>query len=614
MTIAFLRKPMQTFNRATSSFNAKKREVDAAWGGPPMAQRTPTLPALVLQLRGDQRAMGEQHGEALLAEGGYQATLDWYPGMAERIVTGKRDHVMQQGVPLVVGKLGAVLLDRMAAHRPAELRARTDAFLRVLDRNPLEARAVGVMDLLQNLIGVAGRFGAGGIGARWSSAVPGACSTLAVWDGASAGGGLRGARNFDFPGAGCWEAGPVIGFATPDAGLRYGFVTTRGADAPCVSVWNEAGIVITIHTRFHRDVRFDARIAVDLVHEMVRRAATIDEAVAIVREAPVASSWGIVVASAKERRAVLVEVHGRDVAVTEANAGEDFLACTNRYQSNAMQRGELEPSPGWIMHSDGRHQSLRRQARRGLARGGLSAEALCALLGSHEDPEIDGLERAAGGVLAQPNGVHSVVIDAERQVTLVSVGAVPTGHGPWIEVPWVWEAAPGVRQVDLRAVRDAHSDDDSTPGARYRSGALGEAYGHLLEACRLESSAGPAANVRASLDAACALAPQESSWQLLAAGMAMRSGALGVASDHFDSALAGEHAPFYRGRLLHWASRAADAEGRARRADALRSELLRIDHHAVSRYQAASKRDAKRPYTAARARRVPVAVQLCDLG
>ena len=49
MTIAFLRKPMQTFNRATSSFNAKKREVDAAWGGPPMAQRTPTLPALVLQ-------------------------------------------------------------------------------------------------------------------------------------------------------------------------------------------------------------------------------------------------------------------------------------------------------------------------------------------------------------------------------------------------------------------------------------------------------------------------------------------------------------------------------------------------------------------------------------
>lgn len=587
---------------------------DPAWQGPPMAQRRPSLPVLVVQLRGTQTEMGAQHGEALKQEGGFKETLDWYPGMASRIVAGPRESVVQGAVPRLMAPVGAHLLARLDAARPAELRARSRAFFAALGRDPNEAHSLGVMDLLQNLIGGAGRLGLGHIGQRWSSAVPGACSTLAAWGTASENGDLRLGRNFDFPGAGVWESAPVVVFCTPATGLRYAFVTTRGADAPCVTVWNEAGLVVTIHTRFHEAIRFDARIAVDLVHEVVRRARTIDEAVAVVREAPIASTWGIVVAAAAERRAVLVEAHAKAVTVTNPNPGEEFLACTNRYQALAMQNGELEPTPGWQMHSDGRHLALRRQALRSLTQGGMTTQQLADLLGSHEDPDLDGVERAAGGILAQPNGVHSVVVDPARQVTLVSVGAVPTGHGPWLEVPWQWDAAPGVRQVDVQAARQAHLADATAPGWAFRQGPTGVAYGHLLESARLEMAAGPVERVAAELQTACQVQPLEPAWQLLAGGFALKNGQVAEGLAHLDAGLSVERSPFFRARLLLWAARACDAAGDKTAARQRRLELAGIAHKGAERYRAEARKDAAQPWTVARAKKTRVAVQLCDLG
>ncbi|MCB9738946.1 MAG: hypothetical protein H6747_06740 [Deltaproteobacteria bacterium] len=584
----------------------RKRALDAAWQGPPMAERAPTLPPLVVQLRGDQRAMGEQHGELLRGEGGFEQILDYYPGMAERMVAGAHAHPAQLGVPLLLGGVSEALLARLERRRPAALRERSRRFYQALGRPEEDATFLGVMDLLQNVIGVAGKLRVPAVGRRWSALVPGACSTLAVWGPASADGELLLGRNFDFPGTGVWESAPVIAFATPTEGLRYGFVTTRGADAPCVSVWNEAGLCITIHTRFHQDVRWDGRLAVDLVHEMIRRAATIDEAVAIAREAAVASSWGIVVASGIERRAVLVELTAKAVTVTHANPGEPFLACTNRYQSSALQSGELEPSMGWIMHSDGRHMALRRQALRGLGGEGLSAEAIATLLGSHEDPEVEGSLRAAGGVLAQSNGVHSVVIDPIGQRTLVSVGAVPTGHGPWISVPWRWDDAPSVRSLEVGELRATFAADPNAPGAAFRHGDRGRAYAHLLEAARLEASAGPAVRVQDAIDAAVHLDPTEASYRLLAGGFALTRGHWQTAEAQFEAGLASEKGPFGRARLLHFAALAAEGAGQRRRAEALRRELAGVHHPRVAPYQRAATRRVD-------PRSVTVGVQLCDV-
>ena len=155
----------------------------------------------------------------------------------------------------------------------------------------------------------------------------------------------------------------------------------------------------------------------------------------------------------------------------------------------------------------------------------MAAMQLAALLGSHEDPEVPGTERLGGGVLAQLNAVHSVVIDPIGQRTWLSVGAVPTGHGPWLEVPWAWQDAPASREVDVSALRAAHQADLTAPGARFRHGPLGVAHGHLLEAGRLEAAAAPEANVAAALYAAVAAAPDERTLNVLAGGQSLRDGA-----------------------------------------------------------------------------------------
>ncbi len=598
---------------ATAKLRERARAHDAAWQGRPMAERQPTLPVLQLQLAGDQRQMGAQHGEMTRAAGGWEATVDWYPGMAARMVAGKRVHPAQRGVPLMLDPIGAHLLERLHRRRPEELRARSEAFFCALGRSPQQARTLAEMDLLQNVIGGAGRFGLGGLQRRWSQLVPGACSTLAVWGDACADGGMLIGRNFDFPGAGCWESAPTVVFCTPERGLRYGFVATRGADAPCVSVWNEAGLVVTIHTRLHRHVRFDARIAVDLVHEIVRTCSTLAEAVAVARRAPVASTWGLIVASAIEGRAQLIEIHGEHVEVTSAHRGESFVASTNRYQAPSMHEGELDLSPGWLMHSDGRHLALRRAALAAVTRGGMAPMELAALLGSHEDPEDPGSERLGGGVLAQLNAVHSVVIDPIGQRTWLSVGAVPTGHGPWLEVPWAWQDTPSSQEVDVQALREAHQADLQAPGARFRHGALGTAHGLLLEAGRLEAAAAPESHIAAALYGAVAAAPEERTLNLLAGGQSLRDGELARALGHFEIALDGERSPFYRARALLWVSRAAAASGDDRLAQAARADLAKVAHPRTETYLRSAWADGKRGFDAARARGTEVAVQLCDL-
>lgn len=577
------------------------------------ARQPLNLPLLQVQLRGDEARMGQQHGELTRASGGWQAAAAWYPGMAQRMICGGQPAPLRRGLPRLLTPIADALLDRMGARRPAWALGRSHAFAAALGLPARQARTVGVMDLFQNTVGCAGRLGVGGLQPRWSSLVPGACSTLAVWGEASEDGRLLVARNFDFPGVGVWEAAPEVVFCTPNDGLRYAFATTRGADTPCVSVWNEAGLVLSTHTRLHSDVRLDGDLIVDMVHDVVRSCATVDAAIARLRAARSASSWGIFVASGEERRAALVELTASACRVVEPRPGEPLLACTNRYQSVDLHRGEVELSPAWVMHSDGRHLSLRRAAQRGIAGGGLDVEALQRLLGSHEDPEVDGTSRLGGGVVAQPCAVQSVVVDPERRCTWLSVGAAPTGHGPFVAVDWRWADTPGSCEVDLRALRRSHQEAASVPGAGRLDAGRARAHRHIVEAARLEALAADAEAIEAELTAGLAAAPHDPTLQLLASGIALRHDRAALALQHAEAALDAERAPFYRERALLWTARAADVAGRRHLADAARRELLAAEHPRAERHRQAARRDDRWRFDRVRARMVHVAAQLCDL-
>ncbi|MCO4761686.1 MAG: hypothetical protein KC502_09295 [Myxococcales bacterium] len=571
------------------------------------AQTAPHLPLAIFSLAGDQVQMGAQHGALLRAVGGWQRTLDYYPRMVESIVIGQRSHPAQAALPLALRPVVGLALDRLHKRRDPFFRARTEAFYEALGVPKNQAKYIGVMDVLQNVIGLAGRVGVGDISERAMEIAPAACSTLAVWGDATEDGRLLHARNFDFPGAGVWEQAPSVVFCTPKSGLRYGFVTTRGADVPAVSVFNEAGLCLTIHTRFHKDINFSGNLAVDICHRVALHARTLADAVQLLKETDSASSWGILVSH--DRSAALVEMTAGQFAVTYPDTDQPWLSCTNRYMAPHLQGGELEPSAGFLMHSDGRWAALERRAQAAVAQNPLSIEHLQSLLGDHGDHGEEGPgSRASGGILAQCNGVHSVVIDPERQTVDVSVGEVPTGHGPYVRIPWRWQDSPGVESMDLGQIRTQH-----TPTQRHRNGRVGQAYQQFLTAARIEMHAGHATDAEVAVEQACALDPKESSYRLLLAGYRLRRRDPAGALAHLTKALTTEYAPFYRARLLLWASRAAELTGNAVQAQTLRAELLALRHSHIGRYQSAAQKESQSPLPGRRLFRTRIQVQLCDL-
>lgn len=558
--------------------------------------RRPSRPLWVARVSGDQVTMGRQHAALLREAGGWENLVDYYSRMPELVIGGPRDGDRVPARVLALRPLVALASRALEGRRPKDFRARSRAFFRELGLPPETSRFMGCMDVMQNVINLAGRFGHGPSQAICARAVP-ACTSLAVWGEGSASGELLHARNFDFPGVGLWERNPAVVFCEPSDGLRYGFVATRGADVPVVTVFNEAGLCLTSHTRFHRDFHmFSGAGVVDLVHEIVANARTLADAARIARRRQVSSTWGLLVSSREEGRAVALEVTGRGVEVVEAAAGESFLAVANRYAST-MRSGQVSPSAGFLQNSDGRYANARAWG----ARGGLGVGDLQDMLASFEDPDVCEAKRSAGGVIAQALTVHSVVLQPSAEAVHVSVGPVPTGQGPYVTIPWRWSKEP---EAEVIEAPEAPARDES-PEAR--------AYEWYLEATRLQGAGGTHAGVEDALLKAVEAAPEDATYRLLAGAYALRRREPREAREHFRRGLEHERAGFHRGQLLLWASRAASLTGDAQAASALRQELRELEGPFLDDYQAAAQREERRAFSRRNLGRIEISAGFPDV-
>ena len=168
-----------------------------------MSQSQPQRhPLVVLRTRGTQAEMGEQHANVLKEIGGGEGAAEFYPRMAARLLTmglPPWSRSTAERVALRILDAGAARMLRARRRRFPEYAARTDALLRVGDIDPRMARSFLIMDVFQGWIGGLAARDVLGLTGLEVSAAPG-CSSLVVWDDASADGKLRHARNFDFPG------------------------------------------------------------------------------------------------------------------------------------------------------------------------------------------------------------------------------------------------------------------------------------------------------------------------------------------------------------------------------------------------------------------------------
>lgn len=514
-----------------------------------------TRPFLMVRLAGTQAEMGAQHG-ALVA-GDAARLFEFYKSMPERTLAGDLHGPLGAIGRAAVRAIVGVWQARLVRSRPTELAARSRAFADAVRaalpamRIPADAlNAMATMDSLQNCVSLAarGKLGpfAGTLPRAIVAAAP-ACSSAMVWGNATQDGELMFGRNFDFPGVGVWDAAPSFVVCAPTGGQHYGFFATRGADAPVVTVVNEAGLVIAPHTRWHRDVTFGGAMIVDVIHDIARRAETLDDAIRIARERPISSSWGVAIGSARERAAIVLEIAGPVLEVVRPAPGASLLICANRYRTPSLQAGEISGSSAWAIHSERRERRLRALVEQRDAP--LTAEMLARMLGDRHDVDAPEHTRHLGAVLAQATNVHCAVVTPAQRCALVGIDHAPTCEGRWAELAWDWDGPTGAWEQTGNGFTMQIRDDIAAPHDAATTA--------IYEAAQAYDNHHDVAATFAALERAVATAPDDPSLRLPAAWLALEQGLPDRALVHVHAGLATETEPYRRGQLLLWGARAA---------------------------------------------------------
>ena len=164
------------------------------------------------------------------------------------------------------------------------------------------------------------------------------CSSFAVWGENTPDENLLIARNFDFYAGDEFSKDKLISFIQPENGYKYMAVSWAGMIG-VMSGMNEKGLTVTINAG-KSDIPLAAKTPISLVtREIVQYASTIEEAIAIAKKREVFVSESIMVGSAIDNRAILIEMSPDNFGVFEVE-NSSKLICSNHFQSDVYLEDE----------------------------------------------------------------------------------------------------------------------------------------------------------------------------------------------------------------------------------------------------------------------------------
>ncbi|MBY0472155.1 C45 family peptidase [bacterium] len=157
------------------------------------------------------------------------------------------------------------------------------------------------------------------------------------------------ARNMDFPGTGILDKSLALYLLVPEQGHKILTVSPRGIPVPGISGMNDQGLSLVLHTAYSKSIDMEGASApvLSINREILQKAASIDEAVAIYKKYRYRSGWLVHVADSKS--SAVIELSGKGVTVFQRETG--LTALTNSYQSERERADELRFSPGAELHN-----------------------------------------------------------------------------------------------------------------------------------------------------------------------------------------------------------------------------------------------------------------------
>ena len=161
------------------------------------------------------------------------------------------------------------------------------------------------------------------------------CSSFAAWGNKSEGGSLILGRNFDFYVGDEFAKDKIVAFVNPKQGHPFMMVTWAGMIG-AVSGMNIEGVTATINAGKSK-IPLTAKTPISLVtREILQYASNIDEAIAIAKKRKVFVSESIMIGSAKDKRAIIIEVSPNNFGIYEV-PNSNQLICSNHFQSAELK-------------------------------------------------------------------------------------------------------------------------------------------------------------------------------------------------------------------------------------------------------------------------------------
>ncbi len=162
------------------------------------------------------------------------------------------------------------------------------------------------------------------------------CTSFAAWDEKTADGSLIIGRNFDFYVGDDFAQEKIVAFVDPDKGHRFMMVTWPGMIG-VVSGMNDQGLTVTINAG-KSSIPFIAKTPIAILNrEILQYASDIKEAIEIARKREVFVSESILIGSAKDRKAITIEMSPKKFGVYVAR-NSNQLICANHFQSKTYAK------------------------------------------------------------------------------------------------------------------------------------------------------------------------------------------------------------------------------------------------------------------------------------
>lgn len=283
------------------------------------------------------------------------------------------------------------------------------------------------------------------------------CSSLVVWGDKTPDGKLLIGRNLDFYVGDDFAQNKLISFVKPSSGIPFMSVSWAGMIG-IVSGMNYEGLTVTINAS-KSDIPFKAKTPISLLcREILQYASTLEEAVEIAKKRSVFVSENILVASAKDKKAIIIEISPRKIDVFES-PNYDNLICTNHFQSDGYLSDKKNIKQIKETHSFYRYQKIQELLQKS---NKISPEYMAEILRNTEGLNKKSLgygnEKAINQLLAH----HGIIFKPEEKLVWVSSSPYQLGEFVCYDLEKIFN-------FDFQGVISAQIQERNIPKSKFLS-------------------------------------------------------------------------------------------------------------------------------------------------